>query len=155
VERRESALRSRFQERLSELDPKAEPNDKDYVFISFIMDHLPVGVIGLLLAMIFCAGMSSTSAGPLRARDDEHGGRAARPEERSCPGPRDAVGNRRVRHRLARVRRALLALREPDPGREHPGLLFYGTILGIFLVAFFVEARARDGRVHRGSCPRP
>lgn len=42
--------------------PDREANDKDYIFISFIMDHLPIGVIGLLLAMIFSAGMSSTSA---------------------------------------------------------------------------------------------
>jgi hypothetical protein len=42
--------------------PAAEANDKDYIFITFIMDHMPIGIIGLLLAMIFSAGMSSTSA---------------------------------------------------------------------------------------------
>jgi len=45
----------------AELDD-AEKNDKDYIFITYIMDHLPVGIVGLLLAMIFSAGMSSTSA---------------------------------------------------------------------------------------------
>jgi len=39
-----------------------EINDKDYVFIHFILNHLPKGVIGLLLAMALCAAMSSTSS---------------------------------------------------------------------------------------------
>ena len=62
VEADDAELRQRFKQRLHELDPKAETNDTDYVFITFIMEHLPIGIIGLLLAMIFCAGMSSTSA---------------------------------------------------------------------------------------------
>lgn len=39
-----------------------EINDKDYVFIHFILNHLPKEVIGLLLAMALCAAMSSTSS---------------------------------------------------------------------------------------------
>src|SRR5690606_29119499 len=41
---------------------KAETNDKDYVFIHFILNHLPKGLIGLLLAVILSAAMSSTSS---------------------------------------------------------------------------------------------
>ena len=39
-----------------------ESNDKDYVFISFILNYLPNGLIGLLLAVIFFAAMSSTAS---------------------------------------------------------------------------------------------
>lgn len=39
-----------------------ETNDKDYVFIHFILNNLPRGLIGLLLAVILCAAMSSTSS---------------------------------------------------------------------------------------------
>ena len=42
--------------------PDREKNDKDYVFIYFILNYLPVGVIGLLLAMILSAAMSSTAS---------------------------------------------------------------------------------------------
>lgn len=42
--------------------PDDESNDKDYVFISFILAHLPKGIIGLLLAVIFSAAMSSTAS---------------------------------------------------------------------------------------------
>tara|TARA_B110000116_G_scaffold272350_1_gene296799 strand:+ start:3255 stop:4928 length:1674 start_codon:yes stop_codon:yes gene_type:complete len=42
--------------------PSIESNDKDYVFITFIINHLPTGLIGLLLAVILSAAMSSTSS---------------------------------------------------------------------------------------------
>ena len=39
-----------------------ESNDKDYVFMRFVMSTMPVGVVGLLFAVIFSAAMSSTSS---------------------------------------------------------------------------------------------
>ena len=41
---------------------KVETNDKDYVFINFILENLPKGLVGLLLAVIISAAMSSTSS---------------------------------------------------------------------------------------------
>ena len=41
---------------------KVETNDKDYIFINFILNNLPNGIIGLLLAVILSAAMSSTSS---------------------------------------------------------------------------------------------
>ena len=41
---------------------KVETNDKDYIFINFILNHLPKGLIGLIIAVILSAGMSSTSS---------------------------------------------------------------------------------------------
>lgn len=41
---------------------KVESNDKDYVFIHFILNNLPKGLIGLLLAVILSAAMSSTAS---------------------------------------------------------------------------------------------
>jgi len=43
-------------------DPTAETKDADYIFIGFITRYLPHGLIGLLIAVIFSAAMSSTSA---------------------------------------------------------------------------------------------
>ena len=45
-----------------EKNEKVETNDKDYVFINFILDNLPKGLIGVLLAVIISAAMSSTSS---------------------------------------------------------------------------------------------
>ena len=41
---------------------KVETNDKDYIFINFILNQLPKGLIGLLIAVILSAAMSSTSS---------------------------------------------------------------------------------------------
>ncbi|KAF9658069.1 sodium:solute symporter [Tenacibaculum mesophilum] len=47
---------------ISKVDPLVETNDKDYVFIHFILNNLPKGLIGLLLAVILSAAMSSTAS---------------------------------------------------------------------------------------------
>ncbi len=59
---KEKDIRSQVKDLVLKVDNKLESNDKDYVFISFILNHLPKGLIGLLLAVIFFAAMSSTSS---------------------------------------------------------------------------------------------
>jgi len=55
-------LRSQTKELIVKANPNAETNDKDYVFIHFILTQLPRGLIGLLLAVILSAAMSSTAS---------------------------------------------------------------------------------------------
>lgn len=62
AEKKDKELRAEAREIISKADPATETNDKDYVFIHFILNHLPKGVIGLLLAMALSAAMSSTSS---------------------------------------------------------------------------------------------
>ncbi|WP_028888746.1 sodium:solute symporter [Tenacibaculum ovolyticum] len=47
---------------ITKADAQVETNDKDYVFIYFILNNLPKGLIGLLLAVILSAAMSSTAS---------------------------------------------------------------------------------------------
>lgn len=47
---------------LKEVSGKEVPKDNDYVFLTFVMGHLPVGLVGLLIAVVFAASMSSCSA---------------------------------------------------------------------------------------------
>jgi Na+/proline symporter len=139
VERRDAELKERFQKRLVELAPKSEPNDKDYVFISFIMEHLPVGVIGLLLAMIFCAGMSSTSAAlsALATTSTVDVFRAPKSEASQVRATQWATVAFGI---VSLAFAALFSLFENlIQAVNILGSLFYGTILGIFLVAFFVK----------------
>ena len=56
-------------------DPAAETNDTNYIFLTFILDHLPIGIVGLLLACVLAASMSSGSGGAERAGHDDHSGR--------------------------------------------------------------------------------
>ncbi|HPF89121.1 MAG TPA: sodium:solute symporter, partial [Flavobacteriales bacterium] len=117
----------------------AEPNDKDYIFLTWVMNNLPVGLIGLLLAMIFCAGMGSTSS-QLSALATTAVVDVFR---KQCEGY-----DRVVATKWATVMFGLLALLFAAifplfdnliQAVNILGSLFYGTILGIFLVAFFLK----------------
>lgn len=55
-------LRDQTKKLIAKANPDAETNDKDYVFIYFILNNLPRGLIGLLLAVILSAAMSSTAS---------------------------------------------------------------------------------------------
>ncbi len=59
----EKELRNTAKEIISKADNSAETNDKDYVFLYFIMNYLPKGLLGLLLAVIISAAMSSSASG--------------------------------------------------------------------------------------------
>lgn len=59
---REKDLRDQAKELIEKADVKAETNDKDYVFLHFILNYLPKGLIGLLLAVILSAAMSSSAS---------------------------------------------------------------------------------------------
>jgi SSS family solute:Na+ symporter len=59
-------IRTKAKAALKEINPKIETKDSDYVFITFILNYLPHGVIGLLIAAFFAATMQS-KAGELNA----------------------------------------------------------------------------------------
>mgnify|MGYP001352873571 CR=1 FL=1 len=59
---KERNLRASGKELILKADESVETNDKDYVFIHFILNTLPTGLVGLLLAVIFSAAMSSTAS---------------------------------------------------------------------------------------------
>lgn len=135
----DDTLRTAYRALVQAHAPGAEPNDKDYIFITWVMDHLPVGLIGLLLAMIFCAGMGSTSS-QLSALATTAVVDVFR---RSCEG-RDRV----IATKWATVIFGVLALLFAAifplfdnliQAVNILGSLFYGTILGVFLVAFFLK----------------
>ncbi|MGB1171755.1 MAG: sodium:solute symporter [Flavobacteriaceae bacterium] len=118
-------------------------NDKDFVFITFILDHLPVGVIGLLLAMIFSAAMSSTASelNALSATTLVDLYQRNRPGQSEIHYVQAAKG--------FTLLWGLIAIAFASVGNLFENLIqlvniigsvFYGTILGIFLVAFFFKS---------------
>lgn len=58
----EKQIRSKVKEQIAAAIPGSNTLDKDYVFISFVMAYLPHGLIGLLMAVVFMAAMSSTAS---------------------------------------------------------------------------------------------
>ena len=62
INRKDSTNRVAAKTLIKQADDSIEINDKDYVFIHFILNNLPKGLIGLLLAVILSAAMSSTAS---------------------------------------------------------------------------------------------
>ena len=58
----EMEIRNDVKQLLEKEAPQIEVNDKDYVFIYYILNYLPTGIVGLLIAVILSAAMSSTSS---------------------------------------------------------------------------------------------
>ncbi len=124
-------------------DPDAKTNDTDYIFLSFVMDYLPAGLIGLILAAILSASMSSTSA--------ELNALAAITVIDIYKRIFKKNGSDRqylfvsklatVFWGLYAITFALFAdhLGSLVEAVNRLGSLFYGTILGIFLVGFFFK----------------
>ena len=120
-----------------------EANDADYVFISYILSHLPKGIIGLLLAMIFSAAMSST-ASELNALSAttvvdlykrHRGGQSAKHYVNAAKFFTFLWGGLAVLFALyGTLFENLIQL------VNIIGSLFYGTLLGIFLIAFFFKS---------------
>lgn len=136
-------IRRAVEELILTQDPKSKTNDTDYVFISFVTNFLPVGLVGLLLAVIFSAAMSSTSS-ELNALATTTVIDLYR---------RSLVKNKSDRHylqasRLFTVLWGIIALlfavvadlfENLIQAVNIIGSLFYGSILGVFLVAFFMK----------------
>jgi Na+/proline symporter len=62
VESQGSELRTAAKQLIQKAHPRAESKDADYIFITFVKDHFPPGLVGLLIAVIFCAAMSATAS---------------------------------------------------------------------------------------------
>jgi SSS family transporter len=58
----ENQTREEAKELIKKNDASAQTKDTDYVFITFVMNQLPIGLVGLLLAVIFSAAMSSSAS---------------------------------------------------------------------------------------------
>ncbi len=140
---RSEAVRAEAKTAMLAADPHAKTNDTDYVFITFILDHLPHGVIGLLVAAFFAAALSSKAA-ELNALGstttvDLLPARAQAGSDRRALCDRFEVVHRPLGPGRARLRALREPGGEPDPGRQHRRLVFYGVVLALFLVAFFLR----------------
>ncbi|MCL5128458.1 MULTISPECIES: sodium:solute symporter [unclassified Algibacter] len=121
---------------------KIESNDKDYVFIHFILNNLPRGLIGLLLAVILSAAMSSTASelnalGSTTTIDLYKRNTSEKTEEEMVRASRwftfawgiIAIGVACVANLAENLIQLVNII----------GSIFYGNVLGVFLLAFFFK----------------
>lgn len=138
----EKELREQSVALIKKANPNAETNDKDYVFIHFILNNLPRGLIGLLLAVILSAAMSSTSSelnalGSTTTIDLYKRNRPGKREKHYVAVSRGftllwgiiAIGVACSAHLFDNLIQLVNII----------GSIFYGNVLGIFLLAFFIR----------------
>ena len=124
-------------------NPSAETNDKDYIFMSYVIDYLPRGIIGLLFAVMFCAAMSST-ASELNALAStttiDIYKRSIKKKENDLHYLMSSKYFTLLWGVLAILFATTASLFENlIQAVNLLGSLFYGTILGIFVVAFYFK----------------
>ena len=140
---RTEAARAETRTVLKANDPKALANDSDYVFVTFILGYLPHGVIGLLMAVFFAAAFSS-KAGELNAlgsttvvdfyrhvvkRDASDAHYVTASKWFTAVWGFFAIGFALFCNLAENLIQATNII----------GSIFYGVVLGLFLVAFFVK----------------
>ncbi|MEX2569197.1 MAG: sodium:solute symporter, partial [Cyclobacteriaceae bacterium] len=136
-------VRSKVKDLIVKNDPLAETNDTDYVFMRFVMDFLPKGIIGLLFAVIFSAAMSST-ASELNALAStttvDIYKRSIKKKETSRHYMNSSKWFTALWGLFAISFATFVSLFENlIQAVNLLGSLFYGTILGIFLVGFLMK----------------
>ena len=128
---------------IKKVNPDAEQRDTDYVFITFIMDHLPHGLIGLLLAVIFSAAMSSASSeiNALASTSTVDIYKRSVAKKRSDKHYLNASKLLTLFWGILAIIFATFASKAENLIQfvNIVGSIFYGTILGIFLSAFYVK----------------
>ena len=124
-------------------DPDAETNDKDYVFMSFVMNNLPVGLVGLLFAVIFSAAMSSTASELNALGSTTTIDIYKRTLKKSASDAHYVFSGKAFTllwGLIAIFFATYLSLFENlIQAVNLLGSLIYGTILGIFIVAFYIK----------------
>jgi Na+/proline symporter len=143
AQQRSDVLRREAKDALLAVNARAKVKDSDYVFIRFVLDYLPHGLIGLFLAVVFAAALSST-ASELNAL-----GSTTCVDIYQAFLRRDAADTHYVSASrwfttlwggLALGFAFYLKLAENlIEGVNIVGSLFYGVLLGLFVVAFFLR----------------
>ncbi len=141
---RTDAIRAEAKAALVAADPRAKTKDSDYVFITFILTQLPHGAVGLLVAVMFAAALSSKASelAALGTTTTVDFWRHVRPLAAA-----DEARNVRVARRFTAlwgvfaVAFALFAgfAENLIEAINILGSIFYGVLLGLFVVAFFLR----------------
>ncbi len=144
LNQQEKKLRQQAGELIQQSSPekKVDTNDKDYVFIYFILNYLPKGLIGLLLAVIFSAAMSSSASGlyavaSTSAIDLYRSHVKGKSEEHYLKATKLSVVFWGI---VCIITACFISLFENLIQLVNIiGSIFYGTVLGVFLIAFFIK----------------
>jgi len=143
LQKEDGATRAAAVSLIRKTDAAADSSDTNYIFLTFVVQTLPAGLVGLLLAAISCAAMSATSSGLNSLASTTVVDVVKRLLWRN------ATDHQYVRaSKLLTVFWGLFAIGFAEfashvgsliEAVNKFGSLFYGTILGVFLLAFYTK----------------
>ncbi|OUT97190.1 MAG: sodium:solute symporter [Flammeovirgaceae bacterium TMED32] len=143
IDAQQEVMRNEVKNLITEVDPKLATKDSDYVFLTFILNYLPHGFIGLLIAVILSASMSSTSSELNSLASTSTVDLYQRIIKREDTDKSYLVASKWITF-IWGILAIIFAFVANDSENlietvNIIGSVFYGTILGIFLVAFFIK----------------
>lgn len=143
IDEKAGEVRGKVVSLIKQHNPNAETKDTDYVFIRFVMDYLPRGIVGLLLAVIFSAAMSSTSSELNALASTATVDIYKRSIKKEGDDKHYVIASKlfTVMWGILAIIFATLASLVDNliEAVNILGSVFYGTILGIFLTAFYFK----------------
>ncbi|HEY6951491.1 MAG TPA: sodium:solute symporter, partial [Bacteroidota bacterium] len=143
TDKRAQEIKTRAVELLKKNDASIDTSDTNYIFLAFVMKYLPVGLVGLIFACIFAASMSSSS-GELSSLATVSVVDVYKRHFRKEASERHYLVVSRISMALWGVYGIVFAQYASRLGSlieavNILGSLFYGTLLGVFLLAFYVK----------------
>ncbi len=143
ADKQADAIRSSAVEVLKKNDASVDTNDTNYIFLSFVIKYLPVGLVGLIFACIFAASMSSSS-GELSALATTSVVDVYRRHFKKDASDQHYLTVSRISMALWGIYGIAFAQYASRLGSlveavNILGSLFYGTMLGVFLLAFYIK----------------
>jgi|UniRef100_UPI00404A6902 solute:Na+ symporter, SSS family len=143
ADKKTKAIRQQAVDLMKKNDPEAETNDNNYVFLSFVTRYLPQGLIGLLIAIIFLASMGSTASALNSLASTTVVDIYKRLINQNASDEKYLSVSRwiTIMWGLLSLIMALFASKMGNllEAVNILGSLFYGTILGIFVVGFYLK----------------
>lgn len=143
LETKDRAVRAEARKVVQKADPLANTKDSDYVFLDFVMTRFPAGLVGLLLAVIFCAAMSATASAMNALGTTTMVDFYKRSVNPAVDDARALSLSKRFTAvwGLIAIAFALVASRLDNliQAVNILGSIFYGPMLGVFLVGFFLK----------------
>ena len=123
--------------------PQLDYNDRNYIFLTFVINHLPKGLVGLIIAVILAASMSSTSSELNALGSTTTVDIYKRMIKKSGSDTEDLLASRLITLGWGLIA-ILISILANQFGNlleavNHLGSIFYGPILGIFVSAFFFQ----------------
>jgi Na+/proline symporter len=144
LQHRSDSIRKRVRGWMQSQKFKGDTSDTNYIFLRFVVDNLPVGMVGLLIAIIFLASWGSIAAAINSLASSTMVDFHRRFSKRKITGEQEYQDTKRYTL-LWGIFCVIVAMFSYNIGNSlietvnELGSIFYGPVLGVFIIALFLK----------------